>query len=129
MKQPKTPAKNQKRQRRFAPAPCSAYWELWKHMSDNHGLTLLDTECEDILNVADKMLQRRLDQTIANIHKNIRLVDTKLRLMADTLRQIANSGRNSTRDRRNARATLRFIDSLTEDTPNDKLTDRHAENQ
>lgn len=87
-------------------------------MSDNHGLTLLDSECEDILQVADQMLLRRLDSTVANIQKNIRLVDTKLRVMTETLRQIANSGRNSTRDRRNARATLRFLDSLTKDTPN-----------
>lgn len=101
-------------------APCSgsAYWPIWKHMSDNHGLTLLDSECEDIIQVADQMLMHRLDGTVANIQKNIRLVDTKLRVMTETLRQIANSGRNSTRDRRNARATLRFLDSLTKDTPN-----------
>ena len=103
-------------------APCSAYWPIWKHMSDNHGLTLLDSECEDILQVADQMLLRRLDGTVANIQKNIRLVDTKLRVMTETLRQIANSGRNSTRDRRNARATLRFLDSLTKDTPNAEVS-------
>jgi hypothetical protein len=33
----------------------SAYWPIWKHMADNHGLTLLDSECEDILQVADRM--------------------------------------------------------------------------
>ena len=41
-----------------APCPGSAYWPIWKHMSDNHGLTLLDSECEDILHVADEMLTR-----------------------------------------------------------------------
>lgn len=91
----------------------SVYWELFKHMSDNHKLTLLESEMEDILQVADQILMRRLDGTVANIQKNIRLVDTKLRVMSETLLQIANSGRNSTRDRRNARATLRFLDSLT----------------
>jgi hypothetical protein len=111
------------------PATGSAYWPIWKHMSDNHGLTLLDSECEDILQVADQMLMRRLDVTVANIQKNIRLVDTKLRVMTETLRQIANSGRNSTRDRRNARATLRFLDSLTKDTPNDKLSHPAEERQ
>lgn len=89
-------------------------------MADNHGLTLLDSECEDILQVADQMLLRRCDVAVANIQKNIRMVDTKLRVMTETLRQIANSGKNSTRDRRNARATLRFLDSLMKDTPNER---------
>lgn len=108
----------------FAAPSGSGYWPIWKHMADNHGLTLLDSECEDILHVADQMLMRRLDSAVANIHKNIRLVDTKLRVMTETLRQIANSGRNSTRDRRNARATLRFLDSLTTETPNDQALPR-----
>lgn len=33
----------------------SAYWPLFKHMSDNHGLTLLDSEMEDICRVVLKM--------------------------------------------------------------------------
>jgi hypothetical protein len=36
-------------------AQCSAYWHLFKHISDNHGLTLLDSELEDICQAADKM--------------------------------------------------------------------------
>lgn len=100
-------------------APCSAYWPIWKHMSDNHGLTLLDSECEDILQVADQMLMKRMDASVERIGRNMRLIDTRLRLMTETLQRIATSGRNSTRDRRNARATLRFLDSLTKDTPND----------
>lgn len=36
----------------------SAYWPIWKHMSNYHGLTLLDSECESILRVADQMLMR-----------------------------------------------------------------------
>ncbi len=44
-----------------APQPyCEDYYPLWKHMSDNHGLTLLDSECEDILQVADKSKSRPL---------------------------------------------------------------------
>ena len=88
-------------------------------MSNEHGLILLESEMEDVLQIADQMLMRRLDASIARIGKNMRLIDTRLRLMTATLRQIANSGRNSTRDRRNARATLVFLDTLMADTPNE----------
>jgi len=33
----------------------SAYWPLFKHLSDNHGLTLLDSEMEDICRVVLEM--------------------------------------------------------------------------
>ena len=91
--------------RRCDAAPCSAYWPLFNHMSNEHGLILLESEMEDVLQIADQMLMRRLDASIARIGKNMRLIDTRLRLMTATLRQIANSGRNSTRDRRHAKAT------------------------
>ena len=87
-------------------------------MADNHGLTLLDSECEDIIQVADQMLLRRMDESVARIGRNMRLIDTRLRLMTETLQRIATSGPSSTRDRRNARATLRFLDSLMTHTPN-----------
>ena len=101
-------------------ATCSSYWELWKHMSDNHGLTLLDSECEDIIQISDQMLMKRMDASVERIGRNMRLIDTRLRLMTETLQRIATSGRNSTRDRRNAQTTLRFLDSLMTDTPNEK---------
>ena len=41
--------------RRLAPLHGSAYWPLFKHLSDNHGLTLLDSEMEDICRVALEM--------------------------------------------------------------------------
>ena len=31
----------------------SVYWPLFKHMADNHNLTLLDSEMEDIMRVCD----------------------------------------------------------------------------
>jgi len=53
-----TPPKPKKRKPAEA-APCgSFYWPLWKHMADNHSLTLLDSECEDIIQVASKILKR-----------------------------------------------------------------------
>ena len=112
--------KNVKHKRGLPPAPCSAYWELWKHMADNHGLTLLDSECEDIIQISDQMLMKRMDASVERIGRNMRLIDTRLRLMTETLQRIATSGRNSTRDRRNAQTTLRFLDSLMTDTPNDQ---------
>lgn len=39
-------------------------------------------------------------------------LERKRVVMDETLRQIANSGKKGTRDRRNARATLRFLESL-----------------
>jgi hypothetical protein len=54
MKKPTTPAKNKNRQRQFNPNPYSPYWELWKHMADNHNCILLDSECEDICRVVEK---------------------------------------------------------------------------
>ena len=118
MENQKLEANNGQRQPALSPATCSAYWPIWKHMADNHGLTLLDSECEDILQVADQMLMRRMDATVKRIRQNMRLIDTRLRIMTETLQRIATSGRNSTRDRRNARATLRFLDSLMTHTPN-----------
>ena len=35
----------------------SAWYPLWKHMHDNHGLILLDSEINDMLLVADEMRQ------------------------------------------------------------------------
>jgi hypothetical protein len=32
--------------------PHTSYWPLFKHMSDKHGLTLLDSELEDIIRAA-----------------------------------------------------------------------------
>lgn len=32
----------------------SEYYELWKHMSDEHGLTLTETELRDIIDVVAK---------------------------------------------------------------------------
>ena len=87
-------------------------------MADNHGLTLLDSECEDIIQISDQMLMKRMDASVERIGRNMRLIDTRLRLMTETLQRIATSGRNSTRDRRNAQTTLRFLDSLMTDTPN-----------
>ena len=34
---------------------CSAYWVLFEHMSQEHGLTLLDSELEDICQTVDRM--------------------------------------------------------------------------
>jgi hypothetical protein len=39
----------------FAAPTGSAYWDLFSHMSDNHGLTLLDSELEDICQVVERM--------------------------------------------------------------------------
>lgn len=36
-------------------SPGEWYWPLWKHMSDNHGLILLDSECDDIIRAAEKV--------------------------------------------------------------------------
>ena len=48
--------KQTKATRRVAPhRACSSYWPLFKHMSENHGLTLLDSEMEDICRVVLEM--------------------------------------------------------------------------
>ena len=44
-----------RRSRRPSLAPGSAYWPLFKHMSQEHGLTLLDSEMEDICQVVLNM--------------------------------------------------------------------------
>jgi hypothetical protein len=53
----------------------------------------------------------------------LNLLETVLTIQRTTLEQIATSGPNSTRDRRNARATIRFVNSLleknTQEPPND----------
>ena len=51
MNKPESEAINDTRQPGLAPGTCSAYWPLFKHMSDNHGLTLLDSEIDDICQV------------------------------------------------------------------------------
>ena len=38
-----------------APVPCSAFWVLFQHMSQNHGMTLLDSELSDICDAVDEM--------------------------------------------------------------------------
>ena len=38
--------------------------------------------------------------------------ETLYKIMKETLRQIATSGPNSTRDRRNAKATIDFVDEM-----------------
>lgn len=54
----------------------------------------------------------------------LNLLETVLTIQRTTLEQIATSGPNSTRDRRNARATIRFVNSLleknTQEPPNEK---------
>lgn len=37
--------------------PKSYAYELWKHMSDEHGLTLLESELAEILNIAGRILK------------------------------------------------------------------------
>jgi hypothetical protein len=59
-RKPKRPAKAKtsrtaKRKGDSRAAHGSAYWPLFKHMSDNHGLTLLDSEMEDICRVVLQM--------------------------------------------------------------------------
>jgi len=36
------------------PPPESAHWPLWKHMSETHGITLLESECVDIIEAVRK---------------------------------------------------------------------------
>lgn len=38
-----------------APMAGSAFWVLFEHMSQNHGLTLLDSELSDICHAVDAM--------------------------------------------------------------------------
>jgi len=40
---------------RCALAPGSVYFPLFKHMADNHGLTLLDSEMEDICRAVEEV--------------------------------------------------------------------------
>ena len=61
MNEPVIEADNGERQPRLAPAPCSASWHLFKHMSDNHGLTLLESEMDDICQVVDEMRMKKSD--------------------------------------------------------------------
>ena len=51
----KTRSKIETRKAGCAAPNGSAYWPLFKHMSDNHGLTLLDSEMEDICRVVLQM--------------------------------------------------------------------------
>jgi len=37
---------------------CSAFWVLFEHMSQEHGLTLLDSELSDICNAVDRMRKK-----------------------------------------------------------------------
>jgi len=52
-KQNKTP--NVQAAEPLPPAPCSVYWPLFKHMADEHNLTLLESEMEDICQVVERM--------------------------------------------------------------------------
>ena len=53
-----------------AAANGSAYWPLFQHLSENHGLTLLDSEMEDICRVVEQM---RSAQAWAVQHKSGRI--------------------------------------------------------
>ncbi len=62
-----TQAQEQPTPAALAPAtgsPCSSYYPLFKHMADNHGLTLLDSEMEDICQVVEKMRPRPVSVNI-----------------------------------------------------------------
>lgn len=39
--------------------PPTSYWPLFEHMSHAHGLTLLDSEMEDICQIVEKMEWRK----------------------------------------------------------------------
>lgn len=41
------------------PTTCSAFWGLFEHMSQSHGLTLLDSELADICHAVDRMRETR----------------------------------------------------------------------
>ena len=47
---------------RCAPALGSVYFPLFKHMAENHGLTLMDSEMEDICRVVEKMRREPICQ-------------------------------------------------------------------
>ena len=41
------------------PAEMESYWwPLWKHMSDEHGLTLVESECVDIARAVDEVRRK-----------------------------------------------------------------------
>ena len=42
----------------LAAVPCSAFWVLFAHMSQEHGLTLLDSELSDISRAVDRMREK-----------------------------------------------------------------------
>jgi len=42
----------------LAAVPCSAFWVLFEHMSQEHGLTLLDSELSDICHAVDRMREK-----------------------------------------------------------------------
>jgi hypothetical protein len=41
------------------PPPPESHWSLFAHMSNEHELTLLDSELEDIINLCEQIIKAR----------------------------------------------------------------------
>jgi len=55
----------------------SASYPLWKHMHDNHGLILLESEMDDMLQVADEMRMKRTDGVVWILVNALRHLDNE----------------------------------------------------
>lgn len=55
----------------LAAVPGSAFWVLFQHMSQEHSLTLLDSELSDICHAVDRMREKWKEDE-ANSHKHMR---------------------------------------------------------
>lgn len=66
MSTPQTEAKKDGQSTGLALAPGSVTYALFKHMADEHGLTLLESETSEIVRIVNDNLEARLRWWIAN---------------------------------------------------------------
>lgn len=84
----------------YPPAPCSAHYALFEHMSNEHGLTLLDSELTEIVRIARTQTMRLSSLTDALIRHGV--------IQADAIEDAEGYDEGRTRD-----AVLKVYEDIT----------------